>query len=290
MENWDDLRFFLAVANEGSVSGAATKLGVNHSTVSRRITAFEESQGVRLFERGKLGVRLTQAAENILERSGEIERIAQGIRRTLVGGDARLQGTITITATSEFATDLLIEPLAALQQAYPDIELHLSMAPGLRNLAAGEADMAIRMAAAPPEDLIGEHIADLQYGLYASTSYLETEKSEHRVIRWEQEACNTDWVTPNFPGARTMLRADALAPIIEAVRAGMGIARLPMFAVRNCDDLVCITRETEPSGRSLWLLTHPDLRSTARVRVCRDFVLRALRAQKSIFEGCGHDQ
>ncbi len=144
--------------------------------------------------------------------------------------------------------------------------------------------MAIRMAASAPEDLIGEHIADLRYGLYASRAYVEAKRTEERVIRWEQPVCNTDWVAASHPEARTVLTADALGPIVEAVRAGMGIARLPVYAVRSLGDVVCVGEEEEPSGRSIWLLSHPDLRNTARVRVCREFLKRALQACQLSFE------
>ncbi len=285
MDNWDDVRFFLAVAQEGSVSAGASKLGVNHSTVSRRIASFESSYGVRLFERTKVGVQLTQAAENILERSHEMEALAQGIGRSLVGRDARLQGRLTVTMPSELAANILMQPLSAFQQKYPEIDLHLTMAPGLRNLAKREADLAVRLAQTIPDDVVGTKIADLRYGLFASQDYMDSRPVPDRVIRWEQGHCNTDWAETQFPGARTSLTADVLTPMIAAVRAGMGIARLPVFAVKGEEGLHCLAMETEPSNRSIWVLTHPDLNRSARLRVCREFIVDVLKSKRHIFSG-----
>lgn len=285
MENWDDVRFFLAVAKAGSVSAGAQLLGVNHSTVSRRIASFETNYGVRLFERMKMGVQLTQAAENILQWSQEMETLAQGIGRSLVGRDARLQGKLTITMPSELAANLLIEPLAAFQEQYPEIDLHLTMAPGLRNLAKREADVAIRLAETIPDDLIGIRITHLQYGFYCSQEYIRSRPVPDRIIRWQQGHCNTDWAETHFPDSRTTLTADVLTPMIAAVRAGMGIARLPIFAVSKQDSLHCLGLEQEPSRRSLWVLSHPDLNCSARLRVCREFIVGVLTKERHLFSG-----
>ncbi len=188
MNDWDDIRYFLEVARSGNVTGAAKQLGVNHSTVSRRIRALEEKHGVRLFERISSGYEMTAAASNIFELALQIESQNHQVSRQLFGQDQRLQGELNITMPHDIFDYCLADDLALFHLQQPDIQLNLHVSKGLKNLAAREADVAIRLTPAPPDYLIGTEIAKLQHGFYAHTDCLNLLMSGQSIpiIDWTQ--------------------------------------------------------------------------------------------------------
>tara|TARA_R110000787_G_scaffold39789_5_gene99344 strand:+ start:137 stop:1009 length:873 start_codon:yes stop_codon:yes gene_type:complete len=284
MNDWDDLRYFLAVARTKTVSGAAAALGVNHSTVSRRISAYEKQHDVRLFERLSTGYEMTQAAENIYRYALEIEERTRTVERELFGRDARLQGKLCITAFHGMANTFLLPHLQVFRNQYPDIELELYITTEVRDLAAREADIAIRGTPRPPDHLIGKKVADFGRGIYTSEKYQVRGLQRPEIIIWRDEQSLPDWAARYFPDARVTLKVDDVTAMQQAVSQGLGIARLPCW-VADSAELLRMPLEMEPSDWGLWVLIHADLRSTARVRVCRDFLIEALSSYKGLFEG-----
>lgn len=285
MNNWDDLRYFLAVARSGSISGAALVLGVNHSTVSRRISGYESQHNVRLFERLPSGYVMTQAAENIYQYALEIEDRTRVVERELFGRDIRLQGKLCITAYHGMATSLLMPDLQAFRDQYPEIELELFITTEVRDLGAREADVAIRGTPKPPEHLVGKKVADFGSGIYTSPKYQARGLRRHEVVLWRDEFKMPDWVLQHFPDARVALRVDDAISMQAAVREGLGLARMPCWSGDADGDLLRLNLDLVPSDWGLWVLIHADLRSTARVRVCRDFLIESLSARKDLIEG-----
>lgn len=284
MDNWDDLRYFLAVARTGTLSGAASELGVNHSTVSRRINAYEKENGVRLFERLASGYAMTQAAENIYQLALEIEERTRVVERDLFGRDARLQGRLCITAFHGMASRFLLPHLQTFRDKYPDIDVELYITTEVRDLAAREADIAIRGTPRPPDHLVGKKVADFDRGLYVSEQYQARKLARPEIIAWRDEPGLPDWAVKYFPDARVVLRTDDVITMQQAVREGLGIARFPCW-VGDTAELLRLPLELEPSDWGLWVLIHADLRSTARVRVCRDFLIDTLSGYRELFEG-----
>lgn len=284
MNPWDDLRYFLAVARSGSLSGAARELGVNHSTVLRRIQAYEERQGVRLFERLPTGYALTQAGENVYPHALEIEARIRAIDRALVGGDARLQGRLCLTLYHGVAP-LILAHLAEFRARYPDIDLELMITTEVRDLAARQADIAVRGTAAPPEHLIGYKVADFQHGIYTSPAYEARAPSQPEVVLWRDELELPDWVREHCPGARVVLRVDDVETMALAVREGLGRARLPCWVADRAPGLLRLPAALPPSPFGLWILLHADLRASARVRACRDFLIQVLGDQRALLGG-----
>jgi len=284
MNPWDDLRYFLAVARNGSLSGAAKALGVNHSTVLRRIHSYEERQGVRLFERLPTGYALTQAAENIYPHALDIEARVRAIDRALVGGDARLQGRLCLTLYHGVAP-LVLSHLAEFRTRYPDIDLELMITTEVRDLAARQADIAVRGTAAPPEHLIGYKVADFQHGIYTSPAYEARAPSAPEVVLWRDELELPDWVGEHCPGARVALRVDDVETMALALRAGLGRARLPCWVADREPGLLRLPVALPPSPFGLWILLHADLRASARVRACRDFLIQILGDQRALLGG-----
>ncbi len=284
MNQWDDVRYFLAVARSGSLSGAAKELGVNHSTVLRRIHAYEERQGVRLFERLPTGYALTQAAENIYPHALEIETRVRTIDRALFGGDARLQGRLCLTLYHGVAP-LVLPYLPEFRERYPDIDLELMITTEVRDLAARQADIAVRGTAAPPDHLIGRKVADFQHGVYTSPTYEARRGARPEVVLWRDEREAPEWVRQHCPDAQVVLRVDDVETMALAVRKGLGRARLPCWVADREPGLLRVHADLTPSTFGLWILLHADLRASARVRACRDFLIRVLGDQRALLAG-----
>ena len=284
MNDWDDLRYFLAVARNGTISGAAVDLGVNHSTVSRRINAYEKLHDVRLFERLASGYEMTQAAENIYQYALEIEERTRTVERELFGRDTRLQGQLCLTAYHGMIK-FLMPHIQDFRNLYPDIELELSITTEIRDLAAREADIAIRGTANPPEHLVGKRVADSVSGIYTSQKYQNRGLLRPEVVLWRDELQSPEWVAKYFPDARVVLRTDDVVTMRNAVLEGLGMARLPCWIADMPAELLRLKLDLTPNNWGIWILVHADLRSTARVRACRDFFIDVLAGYKETIEG-----
>lgn len=285
MKEWDDLRYFLAVARNGSVTAAAGELGVNHSTVSRRIQAFEEKHDVRLFERLPSGYEMSQAAENIFQTALEIEARTHEIERELFGRDTRLQGDIVVTAPNVILEKFIMPRLADFLVQYPDIALHFLSSADLKNMAAREADIAVRFTPQPPDYLIGHEVARLAQGIYGPKGCTVEQARNSNVVLWNDEKTPPSWVQRYFPTARVALRANTVATMVAAVKAGLGIAHMPCALGETEPELTRLDLELPSPAWGVWILSHADLRATARIRVCREFLVEVLRQQKHLFEG-----
>ncbi|SFD66812.1 LysR family transcriptional regulator [Pseudoalteromonas denitrificans] len=285
MIDWDDIRFFLAVAQNGNVTAAARALNVNHSTVSRRIAALEEKHGVRLFERIPSGYEMTSAAEDIYQLALELEAKNQQISRRLFGQDSRLQGEINLTMPHDIFEYSLVNDFADFKEQQPKIQLNLCVGQGLKNLAAREADIAIRLTPAPPDYLIGKKIAQIQHGIYQS---IKLEKSNSiPIIAWQNETQVPDWAKIHFENAHIAIRVDDLYAMYCAVKAGIGIARMPCYlpdTIAN-ESVKRLPINIPLSNWGVWVLSHVDLRHTRRVRCCKDFLTERLIHKKTYFEG-----
>ncbi len=287
MHNWDDIRFFLALARSGSLTSAAKLMSVNHSTIARRIAAMEERHGVRLFDRVPSGYELTSVGSLIFEQAELIESRHRALDRLMFGYDHRLSGPLLVTMPHDLASFCVIPHLTEFAETYPDVELKLLAGTDLKKLNAREADIAIRLTASPPEYLVGERIAALRHGVYQSTEYCSDEGGAERVILWNHETELPSWVLDHYPNARVVLRVDELTSMYSAVKSGIGIARIPCYLPDLLRDPEIKRRnlELKPSNWGVWLLSHVDLKTTARVVVCKRFLRELLIGQRDIFEG-----
>jgi len=290
MTNWDDHRFFLAIARESSVRKAASSLSVSHSTVLRRITAFEENLNVRLFERLPTGYFTTPAGEDMLSSAQRIEEEALGASRRVAGRDTQLSGNVRITLPSALATHLLMSDLAAFDREHPEINLELILTYTIANLAKREADVAIRLSNDPPDDLVGRRILHMSNAAYVAKEYLPNgdNKQTAAQLKWigYSEKSSMQWVEdsdfPNVPVGACI--EDPLARM-EAVRAGVGMAMLPCFMADVQPDLHRMPPGTLRPHKDVWVLTHKDLRNTARIRKFTRFVADALDDKRDLLEG-----
>lgn len=288
IDNWDDLRLFLAVARAGSLSGAAREVGVNHSTVFRRIGAFEDSLGVRLFDRLPSGYALTAAGEEMQASAERVEAEIAALDRRVTGQDLRLSGVVRITTVDMLAQGLLPRHLVAFRRAYPGIEIELTVGNATLSLTRREADVALRVGNQPPETLVGRRVGRLVFAVYgaAEAGRATAPLAERPWIGLNAEHAPLVSAFEAFlPGVRPGFRVSSVAAAIAAARAGIGLATLPCGIADLDPGLTRIAPLPESFTLDLWLLTHEDLRRTARIRAFLDFMAEVLAEEAPLLEG-----
>ena len=283
--NWDDVRFFLALSREGSVTRAGKALDVNHTTVARRIAALEDALGTRLFDRTRDGYAMTQAAENMYDQALEMEAYARAIDRAMAGQDAELKGSLKLTAPYDFANRVIVPALPRFRERYPCIDIELLTTTDLVDLAAREADIAVRLTAKPPEYLVGRRILPLVHGIYGSESYFAAPPASHGIVVFRSQKTLPEWTKLHHAGAQIVLRTDNLTTMRTAVESGLGLARMPCFEADCVPTLRRLDEPLPPSTWGVWILSHVDLRSTARVRVCREFLAEIILEKRDLILG-----
>ncbi|MFV2060980.1 MAG: LysR family transcriptional regulator [Gammaproteobacteria bacterium] len=289
--DWDNLRFFLAVARKGSIRAASVDLAVNHSTVTRRITAFEKKLGVRLFERLPNGYVLTPTGEEMMKSAQHVEDEIVKLDRQVIGRDAQLNGTLRVTMPAALATHLIMPDITAFTEMYPLIQLELAFSNEEFNLRKREADIAIRMTPNPPDYLVGRQILQPAKGVYASHEYIKNNNPDllpdkMRWIGWENVE-QQEWNKASQYSSSPILHiADDLVAHLEAVKSGMGIAMLPCFLADKEPSIQRLELlDMSNTCGALWILTHEDLRSSGRVRAFIDFMLLAFEQHRPLLEG-----
>ena len=290
MNDWDDIRYFLAVARAGTLAGAATALGVNHSTVFRRVNALEARMGARLFERRRDGYGLTPAGIAMRDSANRIEAEMQALDRRVTGEDVRLTGAVRVTAPDDMAALLLPPVLARFREAYPGIMVELAISNRFLNLSRRDADVALRPSRQPGDLLVGRRIADVAFAVYRVQDRFEEPDALETapVVTGDDTTAHTasvQWTRAHADPARIALRADSMSARLAAVAAGIGIGALPCFIADPNPGLVRLTDLVPEMANELWLLTHPDLRGTARVRAFMEIAGDALVGERDLLEG-----
>lgn len=282
--DWDAIRIVLAVARTGSFAGAARVLDVDQTTVSRRIATVEKQLRVRLFDRLTTGYVATPEAASVLEHAFRMEEEALALERRLLGQDQRLAGPLRVTVSDAVATYLLLPHLGSFRARYPAIELELVISNDALNLGARQADVAVRVTTRAPETLIGRKVATVDYAVYAAPAFLERHPDltapEVETVTWIHADGAPPWVRRNFPRARVALSVDSPLSLVAAARAGLGLTLLPCFIGEREPTLVRVPTAFQERDWGLWVLSHPDLRATARVKALRDFVAKTLKSQR----------
>lgn len=289
---WDDLRYVLAVATEGSLAGAARSLGVNHTTVLRRIGAFEQKLGLRLFERLPTGYVLTAGGEELVAAARHIDDTVTALGRKLAGQDLRLSGVLRITTTDTLMGSILPEILAEFRDSHPGIGIEVAVSNLMFNLTRRDADVAIRPARDPPETLVGRRIAKIAFAIYGSPLYLAAHQAkalaDHRWIAPDDSLAATSvaqWMRSTVPLSEIALRADSLLAARNAAQAGLGLVALPCYLGDSTPDLVCVAGPVAEMETALWILTHEDLKNVARIRAFTEFAAQAFSQRRALLEG-----
>jgi DNA-binding transcriptional LysR family regulator len=292
MIDWDDIRYFLAVARGGSVRAAAERLGVNHSTVLRRIAQLEQRLGTHMFEKLPSGYRLTDAGEAVLEFADQMEASSNQLETRVFGRDQSVRGLLRVTLAPPLATHLLMPDFADFARLHPEIEMEILSIGEPVNLTNREADVAIRVVYdrdALPLNLHGLKGPELFGGVYMSRDLLAAWRAGTAdPIRWivMNNYGVSDWARASkIPASEIPFRTTDAEAQIVAVRQGLGMTTLPCF-VGDADKL--LVRAPNTALRlfgTLWLLTQGETRKTKRVQLFTEFISRRLAAHAPLLAG-----
>jgi DNA-binding transcriptional LysR family regulator len=292
---WDDFRLIKAIAEARSLPAAAELIGLNHSTVFRRLGQIEENLGTRLFERHRSGYVPTPAGEEMAALAERLETDIAGFTRRLAGREILPAGELRVTTNDSLLVELLTPLFAAFMKQCPDIKLDVLLGNQALNLSKRDADVAIRATDNPPENLVGRRVAQIGWALYgraidfpngapANPSELTQQRwislgdqfSNFKVVQYRQK---------HIPADQTVYKLNTVLGLAEAVEAGIGIGFLPCFIADKRPALVRLALPQIGYAADLWLLTHPDLRHSPRVRLFLDFMAQELAKLRPLMEG-----
>lgn len=292
--DWDDVRFFLAAYRAGSSNGAARLLGVRHTTVGRRLAVLEQSLDARLFIRTPEGLSPTAAAIAILPLAEDAERSFLAIQRHAGNSDSVVAGRVRLTASEAFS-DYLVRHLSQLQERYPALTVEILGGNRVFDIARGEAEIAVRMTATTQSELICRRVGDAGWSLYASEEYvarcgvpdLSTDLSGHEVIGFDESLAGTpgaQWLNTYGKAAHIPLRGNSIRAVMSAAVVGIGIAMVPCFLAATEPALRRLNPQLVDT-RGIWLVFHPSVAQTARVRAVIDFVADIIGADAHFLAG-----
>ena len=286
--DWDDLRYVLAIARGGGLAAAARELQINTSSVYRRLETLEAQLEVRLFERLRSGYRLTEAGEALAEAAQRMETEALAVERRVRGSDLKLEGHIRLSTSEAVAQFLLPSLLAEFRTRHPGVTLAISANNQVVDLTRRDADVVVRVTATPPPHLVGRSVGHIAFASYATPAYLDRAGRGLALDQYEWIGFDGPmlrirqaiWMAERIPESRQMLRFDSFGAASEAVLGGLGCGAMPCFA---CDDdprLERLPGSHVKTDLQLWVLTHPDLRKSARIRACLQFFGTRLAADE----------
>ncbi len=293
---WDDLRLVKAIAEARGMPGAAAALGLNLSTVFRRLGQVEQALGATLFERRRAGYQLTPAGEEMTTLAAEIDEKVTAFARRVEGRAISPAGELRVATADSLLVHLLTPLFARFQDECPDIRLDVVIGNSALNLTKRDADVAIRATATPPENLVGRKVARIAWALYGRAAEfpepgfdaaaldlaeltwvaLGEELGDMAVVKFAIETARPE---------KLRYRANTVLGLAEAIEAGLGVGHLPCFVGDVRPALVRLTRPVAAFASDLWLLTHPDLRQSPRVRAFLDVMARELTRAKPLLEG-----
>jgi len=292
--DWNDLRAFLAVVRTGRLVAAAHQLGIDHSTLSRRIGGLEKALQTRLFDRKPTGYTLTATGENLVRQAEAIESLTIEISSQLAPSALALAGSVRIATPEGFGTYFLAAHLRALVQAYPEMEIELVAVPGAVSFSKREADLAVTIS--PPEKgrLRTRRLVDYELGLYAARAYVadrapirtKADCRAHALIGYVDDLMPTalhDYLNEALPEPRTHIRISNIITQLAATRSGAGICILPCYIAHAHPDLVRLLPREVRIFRSYWLVVHAETRAPARCRALTDFLCRLSKQNRRLF-------
>ena len=291
MLDWDDLRFFLAVARAGSLSAAALTLGVAQPTVGRRIAALEQKLGARMFAHLPTGRELSATGEQMLAHAERIEHEVLSVERVAAGRDVGLRGRVTITASEWLIGAVLGPALLPFSERHSELELELLADTRNLSLARRDADIALRPTRFEQQDVIQRKVATLAFGLYASDGYLArhgmpdfaSECAGHALIAMSESLTNIPdiaWLRDFAANARIAVRTNGRAPMATMAQSGVGMACLPRFVGDATPGLRLLRTPSPGPERELFLGAHREARTTPRVRASIAFLTSAIERLK----------
>ena len=289
MLDWNDLRYFLAVARDGSTLAAGRALRVSQTTVARRIAALEQAVGLTVFEKRPAGYALTPAGAELLAHAEAVEAAAQKFDSAASASSREVGGNVRITTEEVLAMTVLAPLLRELHDLHPDIQIDIDSAQTIRDLGAGEADIALRSTSNPqPAGVVGRALCKDDWTLYCSRDYAarhgvpktKADLKHHALVGggggnlWRAYSA---WIKELGLEDQVAVQHGSSAGLLSGVRSGFGIAVLPCMVGDGDPDLIRCLPPRDNHGRVLWLLTHERVRNAPRVRTVIDFLYERLK-------------
>ena len=302
--DWDDLRFFLAVASAGSLSAAARALNVNTTTVLRRIANLEEALDARLFERLRSGYELTPDGTRLLETLGPVDQRLTSLSRDFKAGSENYRGVVRVSTSEMIGGSLLGPAIARFTAQMPDVALDVvtearvtsaSSAPRVMN-GLRDVDIALRLERPTQGDMLVRKLADIGYGLYAHDDYLKNhapvpasgDLAGHDIIGFSEEDRPFGpiwWLSRAERAGNVVMRSGSPMTRAGAVQAGSGIGALPCFYAQNLPNVQCLAGPELLGALELWLLTRSDLARLGHVRAVMDFLIAEVQVNARLLAG-----
>jgi DNA-binding transcriptional LysR family regulator len=287
--DWEDIRYFVALARYGTLSETARKLRVNHATVARHITSLETLLGRVLFERRADGYALSAAGKAVLEEARSMDEAALSVLRRLDAG-TELSGMVRLTVGRVLAERFVIDRLRTFHERYPAIDLEVIGGSRVVSLARREADMALRFGSPKDSDLIAQRVGRIAFGLYASPAYRARLKAGDApaFIGFDEESdfiAEAGWLAREFADGRFSFRTNSQTTQAAAARAGFGVALLPRYVAAGDQGLVQVSLRERLPERELWLLIRRDLTKVPRVRAVADYLIEIFRRERRLLAG-----
>lgn len=296
MLEWSDLRYFLSVARTGSTVAAARELGVNQSTVQRRIAALELQLGRKLVQRHHAGYRLTALAHELLPCAREVEQAVAAFERRLASSEEGPFGTIRLTCPEPLVDGFVAPLVARFNAAYPDIRIDLIVDERFLDLCRGEADVAVRGGLPHEGELIARKISDNPWAIYASRSYIARhgrpacaeDINRHSIVDFGEGIGHlhlAKWLRSVAPRAAVAARSNTVVGLQMASKSGVGLALLPVQLGDPESELVRVLDPLPELMSSVYLLVHPDMRRAPRIRAFIEFVFAEAASFEPLLRG-----
>jgi len=289
-----DLPLVLALARTRTLAAAAERLGVDLSTVFRRLNSIEARLRVRLFDRSARGYQLTAAGERAAAAAERVETELLSLDREISGRDQLLSGVLRVTASETLSHAVLPRLFATFHEVHPRIQLVLSIDNRMFDLSRREADVALRVQRPSDATLFGRRLTSIAWAFYGPAGSAPLRRtggafnfSRHAVVGWDEPAriVASDWIARHVPAERICFRSNSLVNQLMAVRAGVGIALLPCYLADGDGRAQRISGVLPDLASELWIVTHEDLKHTARIRAFLSVIGDAIVAARRSFEG-----
>jgi DNA-binding transcriptional LysR family regulator len=282
--DWEDLRYFVALARHGTLSATARDLRVNHATVARRVASLEAALGRPMFDRRADGYALTADGKAVLDEARAMDEAAFSVLRRLDAGP-QLIGLLRLAVGRVLAERFLIDRLRAFHGRYPAIELEVIGGSRVVSLARREADLALRYGSPKDSDLIARRVATIGFGLFASLAYRAglDAGAAPAFIGFDDESdfiAEAAWLAQQFGERRFSFRTNSQTTQAAAARAGFGVALLPSYLAAADPDLVPVSLTGRLPEREVWLVIRRDLRNVPRVRALTDYLVEVFRREQ----------
>jgi DNA-binding transcriptional LysR family regulator len=294
MLSWDDFRYIKAIAEARSLNGAAEALNVNHSTVFRRLGQIEKLLGSQLFERGRAGYALTPSGEDMVALAARIGEDITSFERKVTGQDLRPSGELRITTNDMVLIHLLTDVLIGFRKLYPEIVIEIVVSNTLLNLTRRDADIAVRAGSKPPGTMSGRRIAKCAWAVFgAAAAHQQPFKPDSDATRFNWISFSdhmglanvAKWLKAHAVGAdRIVYKVDTMLGMAEAVGGDVGLAALPCFVGNSVPGLKRLTEPLPELEGELWIVTHPDLSTSARVRAFVDYCTKEISKRRNLLE------